>query len=118
MTRGWKGNELGLQRWEVMSAHQVRLDATEAVAHLMRQGKSFPDAKAEIERRVRAIYKFSRPELYEGYIRMAQDVRFSDMPDDITKKIEDWFLESIEKERGYKAGRIERFWYRLTGLVW
>ena len=117
MSRGWKGNALGLQKWEVMCAHKARLDATEAVAHLMRQGKTFADAKAEIVKRARSVYKFSRPELYEGYLRCVSDVQFSDMPRDIFRKIEDDFLASIEKRRGYSAGSIERWWYRLTGMA-
>lgn len=117
MPRGWKGNALGLQKWEVECAHKARLDATAAVAHLMRQGKTFNDAKAEIVRRARSAYKFSRPELYEGYMRCVRDVQFSDMPRDIFRKIEDDFRVSIEKQRGRKAGRIERTLFRLTGLV-
>lgn len=117
MARGWRGNTLGLQRWEVMCAHKARIDATEAVAHLMRQGKTFADAKAEIMRRARSVYKFSRPELYEGYMRCVSDVQFSDMPRDIFRRIEDDFLASIEERRGRPAGRIERALYRMTGLV-
>lgn len=114
---GWRGNVLGLQRWEVECAHKARLDATYAVADLMRRGKSFADAKAEIVKRARSVYKFSRPELYEGYMRMVNDVQFSDMPKDIMRSIEDGFLADIEKMRGYKAGRLERWFYRLTGLT-
>lgn len=117
MPRGWKGNALGLQKWEVECAHKARLDATEAVAHLMRQGKTFADAKAEIVKRARSVYKFSRPELYEGYMRCVRDVQFSDMPRDIFAKIEDDFLASIEKLRGKKAGRIERAFYHMTGMT-
>lgn len=115
---GWRGNALGLQRWEVECAHKARLDATEAVAHLMRQGKTFADAKAEIVKRARSVYKFSRPELYEGYMRCVSDVRFSDMPRDIFRKIEDDFLAGIEKRRGYKAKGLELLMYRWFGMVW
>lgn len=114
---GWQGNALGLQRWEVECAHKARLDATEAVADLMRRGKSFDEAKAIIIKRADSAYKFSRPELYEGYRRCVADVRFSDMPKDIFRRIEDDFLASIEKRRGYKAGKIERWFYRFTGMV-
>lgn len=118
MNTGWKGNQLGLLRWEVMAAHEARIHATEAIAHLMRQGKSFDVAKAEIVKRARSVYKHSRPELYQGYIRCVSDVRFSDMPADIFRKIEIDFLTSIEMRRGYKAGLLERVLYRITGLVW
>lgn len=117
MSRGWKGNALGLQRWEVLSAHEARLHATEAVADLVRKGKSFDAAKAEIVRRARSVYKHSRPELYQGYIRCVSDVRFSDMPADIIESMQSGFLASIETARGYKAGRVERLLYRLTGLT-
>src|SRR5690606_37380118 len=106
-----------LQKWEVECAHKARLDATEAVAHLMWQGKTFADAKAEIMRRARSVYKHSRPELYEGYMRCVGDVQFSDMPRDIFRKIEDDFLASIEERRGYKAGRLERWFFSLTGMI-
>lgn len=118
MTRGWKGNALGLQKWEVECAHKARLDATDAVAHLMRQGKSFPDAKAAVVRRARSAYKFSRPELNRGYMLMVNDVQFSDMPRDIFRKIEDDFLASIEKRRGYKVKGLELLMYRWFGMVW
>lgn len=117
MTRGYKGNALGLQRWEVECAHQARLDATEAVAHLMRQGKSFTDARAEIIKRADRVYKHSRPELYEGYRRCVRDVHLSDMPKDVVRKLDNDFLASIEKQRGRKAGRLERWFYGLTGLT-
>jgi len=115
--RGWKGNVLGLQRWEVECAHQARLDATEAVADLMRRGKSFAEAKAIIEARAASVYKHSRPALAEGYRRCVGDVQFADMPKDIMRGIEDGFLADIEKARGYKAGRLERWFYRLTGMT-
>lgn len=114
---GWRGNALGLQRWEVECAHKARLDATEAVADLMRRGKSFDEAKAIIVKRADSVYKFSRPALYEGYRRCVADVRFADMPKDIMRGIEDGFLADIEKMRGYKAGRLERWFYRLTGMT-
>lgn len=117
MARGWKGNVLGLQKWEVMCAHKARLDATEAVAHLMRQGKSFADAKAEIVKRARSVYKFSRPELYEGYMRCVSDVQFSDMPRDVFRKIEDDFRASIEKQRGKPLGWFDGLLFRLFGVV-
>lgn len=118
MGRGWKGNALGLQRWEVECAHQARLDATEAVADLVRRGKPFHEAKAIIVKRADEVYKFSRPELYEGYRRCVRDVQFADMPRDIMQRIEDDFLASIERRRGYKAGWLERLLYRCTGMVW
>lgn len=118
MAHGWKGNALGLQKWEVECAHKARLDATEAVAHLMRQGKTFADAKAEIMRRARSVYKHSRPELYEGYMRCVSDVQFSDMPRDIFRKIEDDFRASIEKQRGKPLGWFDRLLFRAFGIVW
>lgn len=72
---GWRGNALGLQRWEVECAHKARLDATEAVADLMRRGKSFAEAKAIIEKRAASVYKHSRPALAEGYRRCVGDVQ-------------------------------------------
>lgn len=115
---GWRGNALGLQRWEVECAHKARLDATEAVAHLMRQGKTFNDAKAEIVKRAASVYKFSRPELYEGTMRCVRDVQFGDMPKDIFRRIEDDFLAGIEARRGYKAKGLELLMYRWFGWVW
>jgi hypothetical protein len=115
MTRGWKGNALGLQKFEVMDAHQARLDATEAVAQLMRQGKTFPEAKAEIERRAGSVYRFRRPEHYQGTMALVRDVQFGDMPPDIVGKVEKNFLAMIEKARGYEAGWIERAWFKLSG---
>lgn len=115
---GWRGNALGLQRWEVMSAHEARLHATEAVADLMRRGRTFPDAKAEITKRAQSAYKFSRPELFEGYMRMVQDVQFSDMPEDIMGKIEDGFLDQVERQRGKPLGRVNRLLWRWFGLLW
>jgi len=117
MTRGWKGNALGLQKWEVECAHKARLDATEAVAHLMWQGKTFADAKAEIMRRARSVYKHSRPELYEGYMRCVGDVQFSDMPRDIFRKIEDDFRASIEKQRGKPFNWLDRILWRAFGVT-
>lgn len=118
MARGWRGNALGLQKWEVECAHKARLDATEAVAHLMRQGKTFNDAKAEIVKRARSVYKFSRPELYEGYLRMVNDVQFSDMPRDIFRKIEDDFRAEIEKQRGKPFNWLDRILWRAFGVTW
>lgn len=118
MARGWKGNALGLQKWEVECAHKARLDATYAVADLMRRGKSFADAKAEIVKRARSVYKHSRPELYEGYMRMVNDVQFSDMPKDIFRKIEDDFRASIEKQRGKPFNWLDRLLFRWFGVVW
>lgn len=109
---------LGLQRWEVECAHKARLDATEAVADLMRRGKSFTDAKAIIEARAASVYKFSRPALYEGYRRCIADVRLSDMPKDIMRGIEDDFLASIEKARGKPVGRINRWLWNTFGFIW
>lgn len=117
MARGWRGNVLGLQRWEVQAAHQARLDATEAIAVLMRKGKTFPDAKKEIMAKARQVYRHNRPELYQGCLACVSDVRFSDMPADITRKIDNDFLAGIERRRGYKAGPFERAFYDLTGLV-
>lgn len=115
---GWRGNALGLQRWEVECAHKARLDATEAVADLMRRGKSFAEAKAIIEKRAASVYKHSRPALAEGYRRCVGDVQFSDMPKDIFRRIEDDFLASIEKRRGYKVKGLELLMYRWFGMVW
>lgn len=116
--RGWKGNALGLQKWEVECAHQARLDATEAVADLMRRGKSFAEAKAIIEARAASVYKHSRPELYEGYRRCVGDVQFADMPKDIMRKISDDFLASIEKARGKPVGPINRWLWNTFGFIW
>lgn len=118
MARGWKGNALGLQKWEVECAHKARLDATDAVAHLMRQGKSFPEAKAEVVRRARSVYKFSRPELNRGYMLMVNDVQFSDMPRDIFRKIEDDFRADIEKQRGKPFNWLVRILWRAFGVTW
>lgn len=118
MARGWKGNALGLQKWEVECAHKARLDATEAVAHLMRQGKTFADAKADVIRRARSAYKFSRPELNRGYMLMVNDVQFTDMPRDIFRKIEDDFRADIEKQRGKPLGWFDRALFKWFGVVW
>lgn len=121
MARGWKGNALGLARWEVEQAHQARIDATEAVADLMRQGKPFIDARAEIVKRAARIYSVhrpNRPELYEGTMRCVRDVRFSDMPRDITGKVEQDFRASIERVKGKPLGMVDRLLWRWFGLVW
>lgn len=115
---GWRGNKLGLQKWEVECAHKARLDATEAVADLMRRGKSFAEAKAIIEARAASVYKHSRPELYEGYRRCVGDVQFSDMPRDIFRKIEDDFRVSIEKQRGKPFNWLDRILWRAFGITW
>ncbi len=117
MGRGWRGNALGLQRWEVEAAHQARLDVTEALAALMRRGKSFPEAKKEVMNRARQVYKFNRPELYQGCLACVSDVQFSDMPPDIIRKIGDDFLAGIEKGAVTRPGRskgpstISRGWF-------
>lgn len=117
MRRGWKNNPFGLARWEVAFVHQTRLDATEAIAVLMRSGKSFTDAKKEIFSRARQIYKIWRTELYAAMLCTIEQIEFSDMPEDIKRDVEDWFLGTIEKRRGYKAGPLERLYYRWTGRV-
>lgn len=100
-----------------MSAHQTRLDATQAIAERMRRGQSLEDAKAAVVKQADAVYKHSRPALYEGHKRVVRSVEFSDMPKDIMRRIGDDFLASIEKARGRKAGHIERWFYNLTGLT-
>src|SRR5690606_34580716 len=95
----------------------ARLNAIEAIAHHMRCGKSFTDAKKEVFARAKSVHKFSRPELYAGILACVENVQFSDLPEDIIRMIEDDFLASIERRRGYKAGPIERAFYRLTGHV-
>ena len=118
MTRGWKGNVLGLQKWEVEYAHRARLDATEAVADLMRRGRSFPEAKAEVMRRARSAYKYSRPELYEGCMRTVSDVRFSDMPPAIINKIADDMVPDLERIKGKPLSRLSKWCWRNLGFWW
>jgi hypothetical protein len=113
---GWRNNALGLQRWEVMSAHEVRLHATEAIADLMRHGRTFTDAKAEIGKRARLVYRFSRPELFEGYMRMVEEVKFSDMPKDIGRGVDAEFLDQVERQQGKPLGRINRLLWRWFGV--
>lgn len=115
--RGWRGNALGLQRWEVECIHKARLDATEAIAHLMRRGKSFAEAKAEVVARAKAIYKSGRPEMIEGYNRVFDSIQLSDMPSDVFGRSLDRRLADIEQKRGKKAGRFERWLYHTFGVL-
>lgn len=120
-TRGWRGNALGLTKHEVLTAHQARLDATEAVADEMRRGMNFWDAKAKIEKRAASVYSYQKPyqpRLYQGTMALVQDVQFADMPKDVMRKISDDFLASIEKARGKPVGRINRWLWNTFGFIW
>lgn len=115
--RGWKAMCWGSSAGKSSALTRPDLMQPRAVAHLMRQGKSFDEAREIIVKRADSVYKFSRPALYEGYRRCVADVRFADMPKDIMRGIEDGFLADTEKMLGYKAGRLERWLYRRTGMT-
>ena len=118
MPRGWKGNKLGLQRWEVMSAHEARVHATEAIADLMRKGKTFPEAKAAVVKRAASVYRHSRPELFQGHMACVNDVQFADMPPDILRSIEDRFRASLGRDREKPPRWIDRILLRWFGVTW
>lgn len=116
MTHGWKGNALGLQRWEVEHAHNTRLDATEAIADRMRRGETFDQAKEAVMKIAKDAFRHSRKPLLSAQVAMVEEVRFSDMPKDITRKIEADFLDDIESRIGRKLSPLSRWCYRLFGF--
>lgn len=113
---GYRGNALGLQRFEVYSVNDERVRTVEAIARRMMAGESFEDAKAaEIKARGKA-WKAARSELREGFFRVGQDIRLSDMPRAVHRKLDDDFLDGIELAEGRELGRFSRWLYRTFGI--
>lgn len=118
MARGWKGNALGLQRWQVELVHNAAIACMIGIENKVAAGMTFDAAKAAVIRQAAPSWKGFTPDVAEGIRRVVSSYTYSDMSLAIHRKHADDFLASIEKRRGYRAGWMERALYRLTGLVW
>lgn len=114
---GWRGNALGLQRWQV----QLVADTVNAmkfrIEERMLAGDTFEDAKAEVLKGSTAASKGLATNVAKGVRAVASSLTYQDLRREIHDHDKTVQLMMHEISRGRKAGRIETMFYKLTGFV-
>jgi hypothetical protein len=114
---GWRGNDLGLTRWQVDLVHKAAEAVRWRISDLVDGGMSFEDAKAAAIKQARPSWRGFSPEVAEGVRRVVTSYRLADVEPAVKKHLHARTLVEIETMRGRKAGRIERAIWRVTGLT-
>jgi hypothetical protein len=114
---GWRGNDLGLTRWQVELVHKAAEAVRWRISDLVHHGMSFEDAKATAIKQARPSWRGFSPEVAEGVRRVTASYRLGDVERSVKKHLHSRALVEIETMRGKKAGRIERAIWRVTGLT-
>ena len=114
---GWRGNDLGLTRWQVELVHKAAEAVRWRISDLVHGGMSFEDAKAAAIKQARPSWRGFSPEVAEGVRRVTASYRLGDVERSVKKHLHVRTLVEIETMRGRKAGRIERLLYRVSGLT-
>lgn len=110
---GWRGNDLGLLKWQVEHVHEERLKMVSAVQRLVLAGKSFEEAKQTVTRRHISAWSAMPLGMGTALQRCADDLRFSDMSEPVFRAIE----EQILQHHGKRSTWLRRLVLRWTGLV-
>lgn len=114
--RGWRGNDLGLSRWQVELVHNASEAVRWRICEMVQRGTPFHEAKERAIRQASASWRGFGPEVAEGINRVVSSYRLSDLDKPALRRVRERSLVQIEVMRGRKAGRIERALFRLTGL--
>lgn len=117
MPKGYKGNVLGLTRSQVELAHNTATAVRWRIDDYVRKGMPFEQAKAKAISQAAPAWKGFTPDVEEAVRRIVESFTYQDLDRRIHTQHIDEGLASIERSRGYEAGRIERWLYRWTGMV-
>jgi hypothetical protein len=111
---GWRGNDLGLVKWQVIFVHEQRLAMVSAVQAKFRDGAPFGAAKSDVIKAYHASWKVHPANVQVALQRVADDIRLADLGE--------WALRSVEenliRDLGKRPTWLRRFLLRRTGLVW
>lgn len=114
---GWKGNALGLQRWQV----QLVTDTVNAIKHRiedrMLAGEPFKDAKATVMQDMIPVWAGLAKNVAVAAKAVAHTLTYQDLRREIHDRDKAIQLMMHEISRGRKAGRIETLFFRMTGLT-
>lgn len=115
--RGYRGNELGLARWQVELVHKAAEAVRWRIGDLVRGGMSFADAKAHATRQAQPAWAGLSIDVAEGVRRVVASYQFRDLEPAAKHHCADKFREQVENSRGKPMGRIERVLWRTFGLT-
>jgi hypothetical protein len=111
---GWRGNELGLVKWQVIFVHEQRLAMVSEIQAKVRAGVPFGSAKDAVIKARQSSWKAHPSNVQVALQRVADDIRFADLGE--------WALRSVEEnlilDLGKRPTWLRRFLLRRTGLVW
>jgi hypothetical protein len=118
MARGWKGNALGLQRWQMQLAHETAVGCMVMIQKKVLAGMTFDAAKAAVIRQESPGWKGFTPDVAKAVYCIVSSYTYGDLHPSIHRKHADEFLAGIEARRGYKTKGLELLMYRWFGMVW
>lgn len=84
----------------------------------VRHGMGFEAAKELAIKESSRHWKYLSPRAKADALRVARSIKPSDMHANMRRLYFDRHLADIERVRGRPAGRIERLFFRVTGLCW
>ena len=84
---------------------------------LMNERISFENAKARAIKEAEPVWRGLDPDTRADVRAVAHSLERGDLSPTVRRLLDDRILKDIEELRGWPAGRIERWFYYLTGLV-
>jgi hypothetical protein len=114
---GWKGNSLGLQRWQVQHITAIVNTMKHRIEERMLAGDTFDEAKAKVLKASAHHWKGVAKNVAEGTKAVAYSLTYQDLRREIHDRDKTLQLMMHEISRGRKAGRIETLFFKMTGLT-
>lgn len=111
---GWRGNDLGLLKWQVMFVHDERIRMVGAVSDLCASGVPFQEARKRVTDRARQSWAYLAPNVREAMNRCAGDIRYADLDPAVKDHDEARLLTALGRRNTW----LRRFLFRATGIVW
>lgn len=117
MARGWKGNALGLQRWEVQLVHDAATACLIGIENKVMAGMTFDAAKAAVIKSAAPAWKGFTPGVAEGVRKVVSSYCYADLSKAVMRHHRQHCFAQFPVGGGTISKRIEQVLYNLTGLT-
>lgn len=104
--------------WEQEFVANIATAVKWRAEELIEAGMPFDEAKRQAIAKAEPTWKHLLPEIRQAALNVCHSIGPADLSKRTHRIVKARFLADVEAHRGHKAGRIERAFFAVTGMVW